>query len=68
MTNTEKVEHLQRAMAEIEAVEANLDYRCRECEGCKLVIRENYTEARTRENLSALRRKLDRIIHSIHSW
>lgn len=68
MTNTEKTERLKQAIAHILEVEENLSDASHQCEACGLTVRENYTEARIRENLAAVRNRLSRVIGSIHSW
>jgi hypothetical protein len=67
MTIKEMIEHLERAAAEIEAVEVTLDDSGHECPACRLMIRHNYADHRNREFLNGLRSRLKRVTGSLVS-
>ncbi len=58
------VEHLERAQAEILAVETQLNDAAHACGACGLRVCDNFTEAQVKKELAALRRKLARFAGS----
>jgi hypothetical protein len=63
----EMLEHLDRAMSEIQLVEESLNDAAHACVACGLVVREDFTEHQMRSQLAATRLKLGRFAGSLAS-
>lgn len=63
----EMLERLERAQAEIRAVEESLNDTAHACAACGLTIREDFTQYQMRLQLEACRRKLRRFVESLRS-
>lgn len=66
MSISEMCACLERAMAEVQVVEAQLNDRAHSCTTCGLTIREDFSQYQMREGLTAVRNKLQRFVGSLH--
>jgi cytidine deaminase len=67
MPVSEMLERLERAQAEIRAVEESLNDNAHPCAACGLTIREDFTQHQMRIQLAATRNKLNRFVGSLRS-
>lgn len=65
MQITEMLEHLDRAQAEIQLVEEQLNDKAHACEACGLCVREDFAQHQLRTQLHAARIKLKRFVGAL---
>ena len=63
----EMLEHLNRAISEIQLVEEELNDAAHACVACGLTVREDFTEHQMRSQLAATRMKLGRFAGSLRT-